>query len=119
MTDRRRPLDSRMQDAVRYLEAEGCDALIVAYHGQNVFANVFIDSNAVYVLSGVRPIAESAVVVERSGRSTLVITPAWDGERAAASSRTDSTVGCEDLAEGLTRTLRSARINPAKVVTLG
>ena len=111
--------DSRMQETIRYLQAEGFEALVATYHGQNVFANVFIDSNPVYVLSGVRPIAESAVVVQRSGRSTLVVSPAWDAERAAASSRTDDTLGCDDLADGLARALRSARIDPAKVLTLG
>lgn len=31
---------------MRYLEAEGFEALLVTYHGQNVFANVFNDSCA-------------------------------------------------------------------------
>ena len=111
--------DRRIQETMRYLEAEGFEALVVTYHGQNVFANVFIDSNGVYVLSGVRPIAEGAVIVERSGRSTLVVSPAWDAERAGALSRTDGTLGCDDLAAGLALALRNARIDPAKVLTQG
>src|SRR5688572_188345 len=97
--------DKRIGEAAAYLAKEGYDALVATAHGQNVFANVYIDSNAVYVFSGVRVLAESAVVIERSGRSTLVVTPAWDAERASAASRTDRTLGCDDLAEGLQRAL--------------
>src|SRR5690242_16782873 len=72
--------DQRLQATARHLESEGLDALVAVNFGQNNF----LESHAVFVLSGVRPVGESAVVVERSGRSTLIVTPAWDGERAAA-----------------------------------
>jgi len=49
----------------------------------------------------VRPIGESAVVLDRDGRSTLIVTPAWDAQRAAAISATDTTIGADDLAEAL------------------
>ena len=112
-------MDKRIGEAVSYLGREDYDALVATAHGQNVFANVYIDSNAVYVFSGVRVLAESAVVIERSGRSTLVVTPAWDAERASAASRTDATVGCDDLAEGLEKVLAGSNVNREKIVTLG
>ena len=75
-----------VQKNVRLVEAAesickrpALDGLIAASNG----LNNFLESNAVYVLSGVRPIGESAVVLDRDGRSTLIVTPAWDGERAA------------------------------------
>lgn len=107
--------DNRLQQSARYLETVGYQALVAFSNGHNLF----LDSNAVYVLSGVRPIAESAVVVERSGRSMLVISPSWDAERAKAASRTDETFGCGELSEGLSQALRHAQVDPKMVVTSG
>lgn len=105
--------DSRLQDVARFLESGEFEALVGFNNGQNLF----LDANAVFVLSGVRPIGESAVVVERSGGSTLVVSPAWDAERVSAASRTGETLGCDDLAEGLARALRNAHVDPRKVAT--
>ena len=77
-----------------YLADQSLDGLIAASNG----LNNFLESNAVYVFSGVRPIGESAVVLDRDGRSTLIVTPAWDEERAAALSATERTIGTDDLA---------------------
>jgi len=74
----------RLAEAVRYLETEGLDALVAVNYGHNSF----LESHAVFVLSGLRPIGESAVVVDRTGASTLIVTPAWDAERAAKLSQT-------------------------------
>ena len=107
--------DVRIDETVKYLEKEGFEAMLAACNGQNLF----LDSNVVFVFSGVRPIGEAAVIIERSGRSTLVVTPAWDAERAAQTSRTDDTLGCDDLAEGLERAFKKIKLNTAKVVTVG
>jgi Xaa-Pro aminopeptidase len=107
--------DQRLQATARHLESEGLDALVAVNFGQNNF----LESHAVFVLSGVRPIGESAVVVERSGRSTLIVTPAWDGERAAAASRTSKTVGTDDLPAALATVIREHRINGQKTITVG
>src|SRR5258707_15046652 len=90
----------RLLEATSYLESQTLDGLIAASNG----LNNFLDSNAVYVFSGVRPIGESAVVLDRDGASTLVVTPAWDEARAAPVSSTDRTIGTPDLAA----TLKSA-----------
>ena len=58
--------DVRIDETTKYLEGEGFDAMLAACNGQNLF----LDSNVVFVFSGVRPIGESAVIIERSGRST-------------------------------------------------
>ena len=76
-----------MVAATRHLADQALDGLIAASNG----LNNFLDSNAVYVFSGVRPIGESAVVLDRDGGSTLIVTPAWDEARAAAASSTDRT----------------------------
>ena len=83
----------RLSETVRYLETEGLDALVAVNYGHNSF----LESHAVFVLSGVRPIGESAVVVDRAGGSTLIMTPAWDAERAAKLSQTSKTVGTDGV----------------------
>ena len=104
----------RLAATARYLADEGLDALI-AFNGGH---NSFLESHAVFVLSGVRPIGESAVVVNRSGASTLLVTPAWERERAAAFSRTDKTVGTDDLAAALEAAVAKHAIDPRKSVTV-
>ncbi|MCC6475090.1 MAG: aminopeptidase P family protein [Burkholderiales bacterium] len=107
--------DPRIQAMVAYLEGQGCEAMLAVNNGQNLF----LDPNVVFVFSGVRPIGEGAVLIERSGRTTLVVTPAWDAERVAAASRTELTLACDDLAQGIEEVLGKARVNGARVVTLG
>src|SRR5215472_690600 len=105
---------TRLAATARHLANEGLDALI-AFNGGH---NSFLESHAVFVLTGVRPIGESAVVVDRSGASTLLVTPEWEGERAAALSRTDKTVGTDDLAAALGAALSTHGIDPRKSVTV-
>jgi Xaa-Pro dipeptidase len=105
----------RLTEAAKYLQAGGLDGLIAASNG----LNNFLESNAVYVLSGVRPIGESAVVLDRDGRSTLIVTPAWDGERAASSSSTDLTIGTDDLAATLKDVAAKYRLDVARSISVG
>ena len=106
---------ARLTQTARDLAQEGLDALIAVNYGHNSF----LESHAVFVLSGVRPIGESAVVVDRGGGSTLIVTPAWDAERAAALSRTAKTLGIDDLAGALAQVIAAHKIDPAKTVTVG
>jgi Xaa-Pro aminopeptidase len=106
---------SRLGETARYLEGEALDGLVAVNFGHNSF----LESHAVFVLSGVRPIGESAVVVDRTGASTLIVTPAWDAERAAALSQTAKTIGTDDLPAALASVLESHRIDPRKTVTVG
>jgi Xaa-Pro dipeptidase len=105
----------RLTEAAKYLQAGRLDGLIAASNG----LNNFLESNAVYVLSGVRPIGESAVVLDRDGRSTLIVTPAWDGERAASISSTDQTIGTDDLAATLKDVAAKYRLDVARSISVG
>src|SRR5215217_2921431 len=100
--------DNRLEATARYLADEALDALVAINFGHNSF----LESHAVFVLSGVRPIGESAVVVDRNGGSTLIVTPAWDGERAQAFSQTEKTIGTDDLPQALASVLAARRIDP-------
>jgi Xaa-Pro dipeptidase len=101
---------TRLAATARYLADEGLHGLVAFNSGQNSF----LETHAVFVLSGVRPIGESAVVVDRAGTSTLIVTPAWEAERAAAISSTNKTVGTDDLAAALA----AHKIDPRKTVTV-
>src|SRR5215510_14456699 len=105
----------RLSETVHYLETEGLDALVAVNYGHNSF----LESHAVFVLSGVRPIGESAVVVDRSGASTLIVTPAWDAERAAKLSQTGKTVATDDLAATLAAVLAEHRLEGRAIVSVG
>jgi Xaa-Pro dipeptidase len=105
---------TRLAATARYLADEGLDGLI-AFNGAQ---NSFLESHAVFVLSGVRPIGESAVLVDRSGVSTLMVTPAWEGERAAALAHTAKTVGTDDLAAALKSALAAHGIDPRRTMTV-
>src|SRR3954447_4024576 len=94
-------VDIRLRETARYLEGEALDGLVAVNFGHNSF----LESHAVFVLSGVRPIGESAVVVDRAGASTLIVTPAWDAERATALSQTTETIGTDDLPAALASVL--------------
>jgi Xaa-Pro aminopeptidase len=105
----------RLIAATRYLANQALDGLIAASNG----LNNFLDSNAVYVFSGVRPIGESAVVLDRDGASTLIVTPACDEVRAAAASLTDRTIGTDDLAATLDGAVKSHRLDLSRTISVG
>src|SRR5579872_4852582 len=105
----------RLAAAAKYLHNNGRDGLIAASNG----LNNFLESNAVYVLSGVRPMGESAVVLDRDGRSTLIVTPAWDAERARSLSCTDLTVGTDDLAAALASAVGEHHVAVPRSLSVG
>ncbi|MCC6889585.1 MAG: aminopeptidase P family protein [Hyphomicrobiales bacterium] len=107
--------DARLADAARYLGEHALDGLVACSNG----LNSFLDSNAVYVLSGVRAIGEAAVVIDRDGRSTLIVTPSWDQERAAAQSSTGETIATNDLPRALIAEMHKRKLDPARCVGVG
>src|SRR5215831_20118018 len=107
--------ETRLERTARHLENERLDALIAVNYGHNSF----LESHAVFALSGVRPIGESALVVERAGGSTLIVTPAWDADRAAALSQTEKTIGTDDLPVALASVLDARRIDARRTLTVG
>jgi Xaa-Pro dipeptidase len=105
----------RLGEATRLLHDRALDGLIAASNG----LNNFLDANAVFVLSGVRPIGESAVMLDRDGRSTLIVTPAWDETRAASLSATDRTIGTDSLAAALQDAVKAHRLDLQRSLSVG
>jgi hypothetical protein len=107
--------ETRLERTARYLENEALDGLIAVNYGHNSF----LESHAVFALTGLRPIGESALEVDRAGGSTLIVTPAWDADRAAALSHTEKTIGTDDLPAALASVLDAPRIDARRTVTVG
>lgn len=105
----------RLAQATQFLHDNALDGLIAFTNG----LNNFLDANAVFVLSGVRAIGESAVLLDRDGRSTLIVTPAWDAERAVAASATDDTIGADDLATALAGAVGKHRLPATRTASIG
>lgn len=107
--------EGRLAAARDWLVQEGIDGLVAFSDGQNSF----LEANAVFVLTGVRPLGESAVLVDKNGRSLLVITPAADEERAQRLSGATKTLAVDDLAEGLEAGIREMGFQNARLATVG
>ena len=56
----------------------GLDLIVAIHDGAH-----FIETpNPVFVLSGFKSLGPAAVVLPRDGEASLIVTPAWDAERA-------------------------------------
>src|SRR5262249_13736212 len=105
----------RLAETVRYLGNEGLDGLVAVNYGHNSF----LESHAVFVLSGVRPMGERASGVDREATPTLIVTPAGDAERATKLSHTNKTIGTDDLALTLAGVLKEHRLDSRTIVSVG
>lgn len=87
--------EERLADIRRRLDAQGLDRLVAIHNGAH-----FIEKpDPVLVLTGFKSMGPCAVVLERGGRITLVVTPAWDAARAARDGL--HVVAADDVVDGL------------------
>src|ERR1700688_3406781 len=107
--------NGRLAEAARYLADEALDGLVAASNG----LNNFVESNAVYFFSGVRPIGESAVVLDRDGASTLIVTPAWAAARAHVGQSPDRAIATDDLAATLKSVVGTHRLDLSRTISTG
>ncbi len=105
---------TRLAATARYLAEQNRDGLIAF----NAAQNSFLEAHAVFVLSGVRPVGESAIVIDRGGAVTLLVTPAWEAERVGSLAPGIKTVGTDDLAAALKAALAAHGVDPRKTVTV-
>jgi Xaa-Pro aminopeptidase len=86
------------------LHDDGLDLLIAIHDGAH-----FIEKpNPVMVLSGFKALGPAAAVLDRGGSLSLVVTPAWDRERAAKACPDARIVAADDVIDGLAKIVRSA-----------
>ncbi len=68
-------------------------------------------------LSGYQSLGESLFLLGRDGAATLIVSPAWDAERAAAETRGMETIATDDVAPALARLIRGG--GTARIATAG
>ena len=109
------PENGRLREARAWLAQKRLDGLVAFNDGQNSF----LDSNAVYVFSGVRSLGRSAVVVARDGTSILIAEPSFDRQRATALAATQEVVATDDLPGALQGALERTGVVRGNVATVG
>jgi Xaa-Pro aminopeptidase len=93
--------EERLTDIRRRLDAQGLDRIVAVHDGAH-----FIEKpDPVLVLTGFKSLGPCAVVLERGGRITLVVSPAWDAARAARLGL--HVVAVDDVVDGLKELLGS------------
>jgi len=88
----------------RRMAEEKLDRIVAIHDGTH-----FIETpNPVTVLSGFKSLGAAAVVLDRDGGLQLIVTPAWDVERAKERCPGMRIVGADDVIEALSSALGSA-----------
>jgi Xaa-Pro aminopeptidase len=90
--------------------------LIVAVHDGGHFIET---PNPVFVLSRFKSLGPAAVVLPRDGDATLIVTPAWDAERAAECCPALRVTATDDVVDALASALSSGSLRGARVGTAG
>ena len=106
---------NRLDAVAKALDAAKLDVLVAfttSFH-------TFLETDAVLLLSGFKPMGDSAAIVARDGRTALVVTPAWDAARAEERSSLARTIPCDDPAGPIAEVLREWRVAPEKVGLAG
>jgi Xaa-Pro dipeptidase len=86
------------REAIRNgMAARGIDLLLGVHDGTH-YSSSF---NAVLLLSSFRSMADSAVLLHRDGGSCLIVTPAWEAERAQECASDMEVIGADDLLSAL------------------
>ena len=87
------------------------EALVAVHDGAH-----FIETpNPVFVLSGFKSLRPAVVVLARDGEASLIVTPAWDVERAAACCPGLHVIAADDVVDALESAERGHAIVSAMV----
>jgi Xaa-Pro dipeptidase len=77
------------------------DTLVAVHDGAH-----FIETpNPVFVLSRFKSLGPAAVVLRKGGETSLIVTPAWDAERARECRPSLNVIGADDVVDALTAAL--------------
>lgn len=103
----------RINRVLRRMAAEKIDTLVALSNAKHHLAR----ANLAAHLMGYRALGESALVLRADGTQTLIITPAWDAERAAKRRPGLTVTAGDDLAVLLASLLRQRA--PGRTATTG
>lgn len=101
----------RLARLMQRLGEQGIDTVV----GVSAALHNFLEGDPVLALSGFRPMGPSAVLACRSGEAVLLVSPAWDAERARRQCKAWRVLDCDDLASALERLLMDMALPDAPV----
>lgn len=107
--------EERVQAVLSEMAEAGLEAIIAVCGSVHAFQR----PNAVFLLSGFRPLGDAFVVLRDRGDSTLVVSPAWDACRARERSKTTATDGAADIREALAAAVGLIGLPLAKIGIVG
>jgi hypothetical protein len=91
------------------------DLLVAIHDGAH-----FIETpNPVMVLTGFKSISAAAAVITRDGAVSLIVTPAWDRDRADAACPGANVIAADDVVAGLAACLAAQGAGTARVGLAG
>ncbi|MCC6473040.1 MAG: aminopeptidase P family protein [Burkholderiales bacterium] len=90
--------------------------LLIGLHDNGHFIE---KPNPVMVLAGFKSMGDTALLLHRSGEALLIVTPAWDAERAAEQAPGWTVVGTHELLGELARQLGRLKVPAAKTGVAG
>lgn len=97
------------------MESEGLD-LLIGFHDSGHFIE---KPNPVMVLANFKSLGDAAIVLPREGDPALVVTPAWDAERAIETSPHMKVIGTDDLVAEVASAIDRARVPASRVGVAG
>lgn len=106
------------RERISLLNARMRNADLDLFVGVSTSFHNFLDADPVFVLSGFRPMGESAVVVGLT-EAALIVTPPWDAERARKRSEFVRVVPAVRLAEALKAVAARFNAKPDRVAVAG
>lgn len=83
---------------IQWLLGQMADAGVEALAAFSPAWHTMADTNAARMLTGYKNMDNAAVILDRDAGITLVVSPAWDGERAAESGDTAQVIATDDFA---------------------
>src|SRR5215475_5248713 len=96
--------DERLAAIRAAMSEQQLDALVAIHDGSH-----FIETpNPVFVLSRFKSLGPAAVVLPKNGEPSLVVTPAWDAERAQDASGGLRVIAADDVVDGTIAALEGA-----------
>src|SRR3954470_23685320 len=103
-------VEKRVESCVRLLESRSLDLLV----GLGGTIHNFLICEPTLVLAGFRTIGPTAAVLDRNGKVTLIVSPAWDAARAK---RTTSAhvLATDDVVASLSSFLADAKIRGERI----
>src|ERR1700722_12745271 len=105
----------RIERVLRRMAADGADTLVALSNARHSMARPDVATH----LSGFRSLGESALVLFGDGTARLIVTPAYDEDRAAARRPDLSILATDDLAAALAQGLAGGGAKVARIATTG